>query len=131
MVSSTFGISHSLDVHCRFASNFFGISLAGNESPIFGITFNSVCGTSGFRRYLEYNFYRRTEIRCGCSCGDFRTLVIGYSRNSNLLANCSFSRNDFIFFCKDSGGGIDKSDNGGGISQVWKKTCPQNQTEKP
>lgn len=32
---------------------------------------------------------------------------------------------------KDSGGGIDKSDNGGGISQVWKKTCPQNQTEKP
>jgi hypothetical protein len=33
--------------------------------------------------------------------------------------------------CKDSGGGIDKSDNGGGISQVWKKTCPQNQTEKP
>jgi hypothetical protein len=32
---------------------------------------------------------------------------------------------------KDSGGGIDKSNNEGGISQVWKKTCPQNQTEKP
>lgn len=67
--------------------NFFCIDLAANESPIFSAAFTFVCGTSGFRGYLEYDFYCRTEIRCCCSCSYFRPLVICCSGDSNLLAN--------------------------------------------
>jgi hypothetical protein len=57
---------------------------------------------------------------------------MSYSFISNDIKCVFFSVNNFGYKnSKDSGGGIDKSDNGGGISQVWKKTCPQNQTEKP
>ncbi len=57
---SAFSFSYSLDDNCSFTSYILFINLATDESTIFSVAFNHFCGTSCFRRYLEYNFYCRT-----------------------------------------------------------------------
>ncbi len=100
MGSSTFSFSHSLDDNCRLTSHRFCISLAGGEPTISSSSFNGFCGAFGFRRYLEYYLYRRTEVRCCCDCSYFGTLVIGFNRYSTLLANKPSSWNYFSpFLC--------------------------------